>query len=596
MPIWRNTGGNFLWSNPLNWDTNTLPSAAGAGTDAIFDAASPACTVDTPSAVCRNLDFTGYASTLTMTNSITVGSQNSGAGNANHSITLSSAIGFNVAGTGSLITRAHGITTLRSNGKTWPNPFNINTISVVLGSQIVLLDDWNNGGNVTIGPGSTMTLAGAFSLICNANLTINVGALSSSALNSSTALSTIVLAGNSTYTANAAAVGVNLTINAPGKTVILADGASYGAGITQPASTFRYIAGTVVCTGTFHLNFFQQAGSTYSVNLNGNPSTTANTTNTNGVNFNNLSLKTAASNSATQCTFTSPVCVVNDLSVTPTVGSKPFVTLFGSTIYANKNFTVNGTFTTGSSTTIRLQGTGTWFENNTLAAGVTGFGVSGPVVIDTTGTITLTSFVGIRQGSLTLVAGSFITTGFGLRLNATTLTNLGSGGVFIDALYHVTTQAINQPGSAITINDTVPLRIGYLTFTGFNNGNNAHRYLGTAGWDCNDLYYQQIAGAAGADLGLVAEPTIEYRVRNSLILRAWNVSTVQSLVTRNSGTAARAIFTLDPGASQDVFYMGGFNVDSSAGQTVWSRKGQLTNTINWSLWTYPKTRFATFTN
>jgi hypothetical protein len=209
----------------------------------------------------------------------------------------------------------------------------------------------------------------------------------------------------------------------------------------------------------------------------------------------------------------------------------------------------------------------------------------------------LTSFVGLRVGSLTLVNGSFVTTpSFGLRVAQATLTGLGSGGAFIESMYHTSLGGINLASSAITINDTVPLNIGYLTFNGFNNGNNAHRYLGTAGWTCNDLYYQQTAGAAGADLGLVAEPTIEYRIKNSLILRAWNISTFPSLVTKNSGTAARAIFTLDLGASQDVFYMGGNNVDSSAGQTVWSRKGQLTNTINWSLWTYPKTRFATFTN
>jgi hypothetical protein len=250
MPIWTNGGGNFLWDNPLNWDTNALPSAAGAGTDAIFNAASPACRVNIPG-VCRNLDFTGYANTITMDNSITVGSANGG--NPNHSVTLSAALAFNVAGTGALITRGQGITSLRSNGKTWPNPFNINTTAIAVNSQIVLLDDWNNGGNVTIGPGSTITLLGAFSLTCNANLTINVGATSGSALNSSTSLSTIVLAGNSTYTSNSAGVGVNLTINAPGKTVILADGASYGGGTAvQPTSTFRYIAGTVVSTGTFH--------------------------------------------------------------------------------------------------------------------------------------------------------------------------------------------------------------------------------------------------------------------------------------------------------------------------------------------------------
>jgi hypothetical protein len=595
MPIWTNDGGDFLWGNPLNWDTDTLPSATGAGTDAIFNAASPACRVNVPG-VCRNLNFTGYANTITMDNSITVGSLNGG--NPNHSVTLSAALAFNVAGAGALITRAQGITTLTSNGKTWPNPFNINTAFIATNSIIELTDNWNNGGNVTIGPGSTVTLRGAFSLTCNANLTVNVGATATSSLASGTGLSTIVLAGNSTYTSNSAGMGVNLTINAPGKTVILADGAGYGGTGTSTSSTFTYIAGTVVCTGTFHLGFVQ-GGTNYTLNLNGNPSTSANTTNTSGVNFNNLSFKTAATNNPSTCTFTSPVCVVNDLSVTTVVGSKSFVRLTGNTIHANKNFTVNGLFFAGSTTTIKLQGTGQWTESNVLGSGVTGFGVSGPVVIDTLGTITLGSVVGIRIGSLTLVNGSFITTGYGLRLIAVTLTGLGSGGAFIETLYHTTDGLVDSSAATITINDTAPLRIGLLTFDGFAIGgvsNKAHRYLGTAGWTCNDLFYQQSAGSAGADIGLVAEPTIEYRVKNSLILRAFNISAQPSLVTKRTGTAARALFTLEPGASQDVFYMGGRDVDSDAGQTIWSRKGQLTNTINWNLWTYPKTRFATFTN
>jgi hypothetical protein len=592
MPIWTNGGGNFLWSNPLNWDTNALPSATGAGTDAIFNAASPACTVDI-AGVCKNLNFTGYANTITMNNSLTVGSL--AGGTPNHSITLSAALAFNMIGVGALVTRAHGITTLTSNGATWKTPFNINTANVTINSSIVLIDNWINNGNVTIGPGSTVTLRGAFSLTCNANLTINVGTTSGSALNSDTALSTIVLAGNSTYTANAASVGVNLTINAPARTVILADGASYGGGITQPTSTFRYIAGTVVCAGTFHLNF-TPTGNGYSVNVNGNPSTAANTTNTTGVNFNNLSLKTTGVSGSVTCTFTSPVCVVNDLLVTSISTPKGAVLLTGNTIHVNKNFTLNGYITTGSTTTIKLQGTGTWFENLTLTQAPTGgWGIVSPVVIDTAGTITLTSFVGIRLGSLTLVNGSFITTLFGLRVGGATLTGLGSGNAFIESIYHTSLGTLALSGSAVTINDTAPLRIGLLTFNGFTT-NNAHKYLGTAGWTCNDLLYQQPAGAAGADIGLVAEPTIEYRVKNSLILRAFNITTFPSLVIKNGGTAARALFTLELGASQDVFYMGGTNIDSDAGQTIWSRKGTLTNTINWNLWTYPKTRFATFTN
>lgn len=596
MPTWRGTT-NSNWGTASNW----LADGTGSGvpttaTDAVFDNLSPACTVNITTAVCRNLNFnsgTGYANTITMTNNITIGSNLSAS--PNHSVTLSSSASFAAAGTGALVTRANGTTTLTGNGRTWPNPLNINTVLVAVSSTVSLNGNWTNGGNVGMGPGSSITLTGAFNLTCNANLTINVGPSTNSSVQcNSGALSTIVLAGNSTYTAGAANIGVNLTINAPGNTITLADGASYGGFGTTTSSAFTYVAGTVVCSGTFHLNF-SQSGSPYTVNINGNPSTAATTTNTTGVNFSNLSLRTAAPNNASQCTFTSPVCVVNDLSVTSTVGTKSFVTVLGNTIYANKNFAVNGTFTTGSTTIIRLQGTGNWSENQTLTIGVTGFGVSSPVVINTTGTITLTSFVGIRSGSFTYTAGSFVTTGFGLRVSASTLNGFGSGGVSIETMYHTSAGALAAPASRIIINDTAPLLLGTLTFDGFTTSN-AHKFEGTAGWTCDNFLYQQISSAAGCDIGLTAESTIEYKVNNSFIARAWNISVTPSSIVKISGAATRAKLTLMPGASQDVFYMGGTSIDSSAGQTIWSRRGTLVSTINWNLWTYPKTRFSTFTS
>lgn len=585
-----NVAPNVNWGTATNWDTGALPVAAAAGTDAIFDSASLDCTVNV-AGVCRNLNFTGYTRTITINNNITVGSTSSA--NQNHAVTLSPTMG--IGGTAGFLTRANGVTTLTSNGRQWPNGVGLNSVIVATNSTIALVGNWTNLGNVGIGPGSSITMTGAFNFTCLANLTINVGAASSSALLCNpVALSTIILAGNSTYVSGAANIGVNLTINSPGNTVTLADGASYGGTGTTTSSAFTYIAGTVVCTGTFHLNF-QQGGTSYTVNVNGDPSTSATTTNASGVNFNNLALKTAASNNPSNCTFTSPVCVVNDLSVVSTVGTKVFVLLSGNTIHANKSFIVNGVFAAGSTTTIRLQGTGNWSENQTLTVGVTGFGVTSPVVINTTGTITLTSFVGIRAGSLTYTAGNFVTTNYGLRVLGSSLNGLGSGGVVIESMYHTTSETILNLGSAITINDTSPLIVGYLTLDGFTT-NRAHKYLGTAGWTCNDFYYQQISSAGGCDIGLTAESTIEYKINNSLIARAWNSIVPRSNISKITGSATRAKFTLMPGASQDVFYMGGTNVDSSAGQTVWSRKGLLTNTINWSLWTYPKTRFSTFTS
>jgi hypothetical protein len=82
-------------------------------------------------------------------------------------------------------------------------------------------------------------------------------------------------------------------------------------------------------------------------------------------------------------------------------------------------------------------------------------------------------------------------------------------------------------------------------------------------------------------------------------MRSWatvigNAMTVGTDPTNVGST----IFTLLPGASQDMFVINGGviggPVNSSNGQTIYTRSGQINvATLNWRNWDYPRTRRLT---
>lgn len=597
MPIW--TGAvSSSWNNAANWAADGTGSGIpSSGTDAVFSSTSSVqCNVDTATAACRNLLFnggTGFAGTINMQNNITVGAGNSA--NQNQSVTLSQAsAGFAVTGTGGIIVRANGTTTLTSNGKTWPNNLSLSTITVTTTSTVTLVDSWTIGGRLTIGDGTRqVNMNGAFNINVLGGLSVN-SAVSAGIGTTAGSVPTIVFSGSGSQTwtqTSVTSIGINININTSG-TLTITNGCSYGGSNIVSTSTFSYTAGTVVTAGTFTFVVFQLAAANYTVNLNGSPSPSATTTSSTGVNFNALTFTSPTVNNANNITLLSPLCVVDNFNIVSTATAKNAVRLTGSFVYVNKDFTINGWLQSNTTTTFQLQGTGTWSENNTLTAGATSFGLGGStVVINTTGTITLGSYVGINSGALIYTAGSFVLGAFGLRAAGATITGLGSAGIAVPNLVHTSLGALNTLGSTITINDTVALSIGTLNFDGFNV-NLSHRYAGTIGWTCANFNYQHTAAATSNPVfGLIATAGVVYTVTNNFIFRAY--TSTGSAMVKSQGAATRAIFTLKFGASQDVFRMGATEIDSSAEQTVWSRKGTLNNTLNWNLWTFPTTRFST---
>lgn len=588
MPIFKGTI-NSNWGTAGNWDTGVLPISTGAGTDAIFDATSPNCTVNV-TGECRNLNFTGYTGTITMNSNINVGSQNTG--NLNHSVTLSPTM--TIAGTGTLVTRANGTTTLTSNGKVWGNNLNINTAQVVFGSTAVIVGDWTVN-NLTIAPAATtvLTFNGAQTITVNGNFTNLLTGTTSRIIATSGAITTIKLAGTGTWSqpnSGTIGFGLNLTIDTAG-TITIADGCVYGGQGTAPGSTFKYIAGTVITQGTFYLinsgSFYQN----YTVDVAGSNSTSATTTSTSGVNFNNLVLYTNSSLNSTTAIISGNICVVGNFSVTSVSTTKGFITLNGGSFFLNGNVTVNGyTTVSGTTPTFTLQGSGTktWSENNTLTSGSSAFGLNGNLVVNVSGTVSLSSYVGVRGGTFTYTNGTFNFNTFGFRFNAMTLSGLSSMGT-IPYIMHTTTSTGTNAGASLTINDSAVLNISTLTFDGFTNGGLGHYHGGTRGWTVGTFTYQQSAAVISGDSQLRLQTGNTYRVTTTFTFLGRSRSQANGTGSTMTGNGGVVTFIVDQGANQAVWVMGAVNVDSSAGQTIWDRWGTLSNATNWRSYVAPRT-------
>jgi len=599
MPIF--TGAvNSNWGTAGNWDTGVLPSATGAGSDAIFNASSPNCTVNITTAVCRNLNFTGYTNTITMTNAILVGS--AAAANPNHSVTLSPTMG--ISGTASLVTRANGTTTLTSNGRVWPNTLAINNASIAANSIATITDNWTVGALV-LGPGANhaMTLNGAFTITVNGSFSYQSFGNVSRVIATAGSLTTIKLAGTGTWSTNtnwlspasvAIGFGVSVVIDTPG-TITIANGCFFGGSVSVAGTNFTYVSGTVIHSGTFHL-LGNQGGNGYSVNLNGDPSTSATSTSSTGVNFANLSFTSFSSGASPgACAITGNICVVGNLSISAISAVKGMALTSGGTIYVGGNLTISGAMRTPSNTVVRLQGTGTWTENAWTGSF---FGISWQVQINTTGTISVGSTVGLTEsGSLTYTAGTF-TWGAGYNLwmtNGAALYGLGSYGVIIDNLIHPTNGPVSAvlTGAHVYFYDTVPIKFGTISLIN-TVSNNAWQHLGTIGWTCNSLSCFLNSGSGNTGLRLTVGA--QYTVNTSLIMLAWTSANNFGVAPNSFGTSK---FTLAYGAYQDLYYLNSGNnvsliVDSSDGQTIWTRGGSLLGSINWKNWDYPKTRHSTF--
>jgi hypothetical protein len=109
---------------------------------------------------------------------------------------------------------------------------------------------------------------------------------------------------------------------------------------------------------------------------------------------------------------------------------------------------------------------------------------------------------------------------------------------------------------------------------------------GSGGFTTGSLSYVQNFNSTAT-----LQNSVEYIVNNSLLIRGTNV--VNARILSNSLTL-RTFLTLKESATQDVGFVTATRIDSSSGQTIYTRYGTLTDTINWQLLRNPVTEFSSF--
>jgi len=241
------------------------------------------------------------------------------------------------------------------------------------------------------------------------------------------------------------------------------------------------------------------------------------------------------------------------------VGATTSCTLNGNQLSTTGLYSINVASITGT-TNIFLIGTGNW-----QGAGST----SNNLTINTAGTITLNANVFYKTGTLTYTSGTVVSSGFILTINGNC--TLNTSGITWSNI------SVVAPTTTITLNST--LRVNTFAYTGISGTNTLN---GTAGFDVD------IFTSTGVSRLYVFKIGVTYRIRNTFTFTGGASASHTSISSSTPST--NTILTLDFGSTQDLGFVNATDVDSSAGQTIWSYKGTLSNTSNWQLLpTQPKT-------
>lgn len=550
---------NANWFSAGNWSTGSTSTLGGAipqGTDdVIFDANSSACTqnyvtipggANPTTGMCRSINFTAYTNTITMSNPIYVGTN----GGSNAGVYLG--VNMGISGTGALnLLTANAV--LQSNGRIWPNSLQLGTNFANSATAVSLLDTWIQYGNMSLSPsalrynisgtgridfyGSSLTTTGQFNVAGGSPKIV--------------ILSACTFSGNQ---ASTSALGVAIDFSAGTNVVTIGN-------LNISSGRWTYYSGTV--TGA--------TGTRVAVLL------TSSNLDVSGITFNDLYIPLSVPAGTHNCTLFS------DLNVR-------------GNFYSNGG-TRNIIFSGSTSTSMNLSG-------SCFLAGINGgaFGTNGPTVrFKGPGTFTppvagagsnISANLSIETGANTLsIVGDMLSyQGTGLPRPVITYT---SGILDLSSHSYIVVQNNNLNLAGVTMKqitfiqgiNTLVSRLSAETVV-FNFTLAGLTIDGSGGFTTGSLSYTQNANAAAT-----LQNSVEYVVNNSLTIRGTNA--VNARITSNN-VSLRTILTLKESATQDVGFVTTTRIDSSSGQTIYTRYGTLGDTLNWMLLQNPVTQFSSF--
>jgi hypothetical protein len=518
------TGPNTNWGTPSNWLENAIPTTT---TTAVFDAQSRDCTVNASNRPCSDFTTTNYTNTITFTFDVEVnGTTTLGAG------MLFAGTGFiNIRFTANSQTRTLDVAT----GLTVPRlaygsavSLTGSTISLTRSTTVTNLT--NNNGTA-----STFQITGTFTL------TLSGGTLTHTSTGRTVLSSTTILDFSGTCTATGGNFSGGTIRTLSGSSLTVTGNWSYGS-----AGTIDFSLGTVNFGTTrfqqnaaLTLNFPASVGSFY--DYGGSPSA---------------------------LTLQSDVVVSRDYIIDNAIASHTINGAFKFIVQGKAS--INGGATISGTATISFEGT----SNN------------GAIVISTAGTVIFTiATINIQKSTATFTLDNSTRV---LRISSANYT-VTSGTIIntTSTLEFSGTQTITHTVAATYFNITIvgatptkTLSGNIWNIAGTLTVNATAAFAGTIGWTAATF-----SSIPTTTTTITIQNGVTYTVTGSLVMQGNSPTSAILFFTSNSPTV-RAIFTLDNGASQFVYFVRATRIDSGAGQTIWDVPGTisplLTDTINWN--------------
>jgi len=527
MPL-TGGGADNNWSTTGNWDTGVIPAV---GTDAIFDGVTGAnpnknCTVNAAIRSCANFNTTGYTGTITFNFDVEV----------NGNVTLGAGMGF--GGTGAINIRFTANSQTRTldvaTGLTVPRlafgsglALTGSTISLTRSTTVTNLN--NNNGT-----GSTFTISGAFTL------TLSNGSFTHTSTGATILSSTTTFEFSGTCTLTSVRFGGGTIKTLTGASLTVTGSWSYNIA----AGTIDFSLGSV----NFGTTNFQQNA--------------------------NLTLNFPASvgsfydygGGLVTLTLQSDVTVSRDYVITG--GSAGHIINGSFKFIVQRNASINAGATISGTATISFEGT----ANNgaIVITGTVTFSIATLNIQKSTATFTLdnsTRVLRISSANYTVTSGTIINVTSTLEFSGNqTITHT------VPATYFNIT--------IVTLTATKTLNGNIWNIAGKLTVNATATFAGTIGWTAGTF-----SSIPTGSTTITIQNGVTYTVTGSLIMQGNSPTTAILFFTSNSLTV-RAIFTLDNGASQFVYFVRATRIDSGAGQTIWDVPGTisplLTDTINWN--------------
>lgn len=254
------------------------------------------------------------------------------------------------------------------------------------------------------------------------------------------------------------------------------------------------------------------------------------------------------------------ISLTTDLIVTGTLTLNANPVINSNTLYCYGISVVTNGNTTGT-TNIVLNGTGTWSNTGT------GY-IRNNITIDTAGTLTLGTTIRFDTGTLTYLSGTVVSTGNTL---------ITASNVTIDTVGMSFNNIQFTQSGTLTINSLLSIS-GTLTL-----GSVDIVIDGTSGFTCGTLSMTTTLTVARS-LTLAAGKT--YTINTQFTITGATNSFRYTIKSGTPGT--KAILTLSNSATQNIGYTNATDIDSNAGQTVYSFNGVITTTFNWNTLIQPK--------